>query len=352
MTDDSHRTLERIARRVPVPDPAYDRLLRRRERKRGNQRIGAGALAVVVSLFAMAVLLSAYRSERLPADRSIEPSPSTERVGFVGLPPEGARASTPPSGGMVLSSDGFGPKGVRVDLYVFADGTMIWQKWAVSSVPVGVPEGANEFVTGYLEQRLTTEGVALLRSRILSTGLFQHDLELRSGGHHPALTIGVQKGDRVVIVSAFSAPDQKAIAKETPTQGRALVRLEALLADPGAWLPATAWADPEIRAYVASRYSGGFDRRVPSPSELPPPAAELLFGRADCKDFTVEQVRTISKALEDAGISPSIGADGELGFVIADPQSGRSYESYLHFWPVLPDRSTFLDWGKGVPPGC
>ncbi len=330
----------------------FERLLRRRDRKRRNQRIGAGALAVVVSLFAMAVLLSAYRSERLPADRSIEPSPSTERVGFVGLPPEGARASTPPSGEMVLSSNGFGAKGVRVDLYVYADGTMIWQKWGSSSVPVGVPEGANEFITGYLEQRLTTEGVELLRSRILSTGLFEHDLELRAGSHHPALTIGVRKGNRVVLVSAFQAPDHTAIAQETQAQARALVRLEALLADPGGWLPTTAWADREIRAYVASRYGGGFDRRVPSPSELPPPAAELIFGRADCRDFTVEEVRTVSKALDDAGISPSIGADGELGFVIADPQAERSWESYLHFWPVLPHRSTFQHWGKGLPPGC
>jgi hypothetical protein len=316
-----------------------------------NQRIGAGALAVAVSLVATAILVGAFRSDHHPADRQIEPSPLTARVGFVGLPPEGTHASTPPSGGMVLSSNGSGPKGVWVDLYVYADGTMIWQKWG-SSVPVGIPEGANEFITGYLEQRLTTEGVELLRSRILSTGLFEHDLELRSGGHHPALTIGVQNGNRVVLVSAFHAPDEKAIAKETQAQARALVQLEALLADPGTWLPTSAWADREIRAYVASRYSGGFDRRVPSPSELPPPAAELIFGRADCRDFTVEEMRMISKAMEGAGNSPSIGADGELGFVIADPQSERSWESYLHFWPVLPHRSTFQHWGKAAPPGC
>ena len=87
--------LSRESETVDLEPGNFDRLLRRRDRKRRNQRIGAGALAVVVSLFAMAVLLSAYRSERLPADRSIEPSPSTERVGFVGLPPEGARASSP-----------------------------------------------------------------------------------------------------------------------------------------------------------------------------------------------------------------------------------------------------------------
>ena len=48
MTDNSHRTLERIARRVPVPEPAYERLLRRRDRKERNRRISAAVLAIVL----------------------------------------------------------------------------------------------------------------------------------------------------------------------------------------------------------------------------------------------------------------------------------------------------------------
>ena len=137
----------------------------RRDRKRRNQRIAAGVVGLVVSMLVTAGLIRALESGRVPAHRPIQPSPSTERVGFVGLPPEGVQPSTPPSGGVVLSSNGFGdPEGVRVDLYVFADGTIIWQKWTIHSVPVGVPEGANGFSTGYLQQRLTTEGVELLRS--------------------------------------------------------------------------------------------------------------------------------------------------------------------------------------------
>jgi hypothetical protein len=343
--------LERESETVDLERDHFERLIRRRDRTQLKRRIGAGALALVVSLLAIALLVRAFQSELRPANRRIEPTPS-QRVGFVGLPPQGAHASTPPSGEMVLSLNGSG-----VDLYVYADGTMIWQKWSSSSVEVGVPEGANRFTTGYLEQRLTTEGVELLRSRILATGLFEHDLDLRlrshhHRSHHRELTIGVRKGDRVVLVSAFKAPDEKAIARETPAQARALVRLESLLADPAAWLPTTGWADREISAYVAARYSGGFDLGVPSPSELPPPAAELLFGRRNCRDFTIEEVRTISTALENAGINPSLAPNGELGFFIADPQSERSGESYLHFWPVLPDRSTFQGWTEGVPPTC
>lgn len=69
MTDDSHRTLERIARRVPVPEPAYDRLLRRRDRRERNRRIGAGALATIVALVSFVALMRALHTAELPADR-------------------------------------------------------------------------------------------------------------------------------------------------------------------------------------------------------------------------------------------------------------------------------------------
>lgn len=48
MTSRSNRTLERIARRVAVPEPAYERMLRRRDRNRRRQRIGAGAVGIAV----------------------------------------------------------------------------------------------------------------------------------------------------------------------------------------------------------------------------------------------------------------------------------------------------------------
>ena len=50
MSDSPRETLERIARRVPVPQPAYDRLMRRRERKERNRRISATALVIVIML--------------------------------------------------------------------------------------------------------------------------------------------------------------------------------------------------------------------------------------------------------------------------------------------------------------
>jgi Tol biopolymer transport system component len=64
MTDSSRQTLRRIADRVPVPQPAYDRLLRRRDRKRRNQRIAAGTLALALVALGFGATLSVLRDER------------------------------------------------------------------------------------------------------------------------------------------------------------------------------------------------------------------------------------------------------------------------------------------------
>jgi Tol biopolymer transport system component len=66
MTGSSRATLERIARRVPVPDPAYERLLRRRDRKE-RRRVSAGVLAIALALVSVTVLIRAFGSTERPA---------------------------------------------------------------------------------------------------------------------------------------------------------------------------------------------------------------------------------------------------------------------------------------------
>ena len=95
-------------------------------------------------------------------------------MGFIGLPPEGATPSTP-EGELVVSISRVRHTGHarRVDrlssarstgcrrsasCWVLADGRLIWQKYE------DLPEGANSLSTGLLEQRLTPEGVELMRS--------------------------------------------------------------------------------------------------------------------------------------------------------------------------------------------
>src|SRR4029079_15252448 len=108
------------------------------------------------------------------------------------------------------------------------------------AVPVSVPEGANEYITGFLEQRLTPSGVEILRSRITATGLFEHNMHLSSGN---SFAIGVRRADRVVFVSAADYPTHDF----NPEMERVLIDLETALARPATWLPTTAWADREIR---------------------------------------------------------------------------------------------------------
>ena len=83
MTNNTHQTLERIARRVPVPEPAYDRLLRRRDRKARNQRLSAAVLAIVLTLLSITGLMRAFRHSERPAN---EPTPTpVDRGIFSGM---------------------------------------------------------------------------------------------------------------------------------------------------------------------------------------------------------------------------------------------------------------------------
>ena len=101
----------------------------------------------------------------------------------------------------------------------------------------------------------------------------------------------------------------------------------------GAWLPTTAWADPEIRAFVPSRYWFAYERNVPDTSRLPSPARELLQAALSntCSVVTTDEARAIFQALAEAGISPSTNHGYEIGFSFSGPAS------YLHFSPALPD---------------
>jgi dipeptidyl aminopeptidase/acylaminoacyl peptidase len=70
-------TLERIGDRVPVPEPAFERLLRRRDRKRRNQRITAAAVAAILALVSMSILVRSFRGTQGPANEPTPPpSPS------------------------------------------------------------------------------------------------------------------------------------------------------------------------------------------------------------------------------------------------------------------------------------
>ena len=218
--------------------------------------------------------------------------------GFVGLPPEGATPSSPESG--ELLAQWFGGSGRT---WVYADGRIIWDHrvWHGTG---RIPEGANEFTSGYLEQRLAPQGVALVRaalielldrSRTLVEEIPAED-DAWWGRQHPRLAlfvpndfvstwgvVALSDGDRSTRL--LWSNETKASPFEgthaTPEQLSALRRVAALFTDPASVLPSSAWSVLKVRAYVPSQYAACIDTSPPKDASellslLPVRAAELL----------------------------------------------------------------------------
>ena len=226
-------------------------------------------------------------------------------MGFIGLPPEGAPPSTPEGGEIAVSIrscqaptgelsdvDGLPPLGA---LWVLADGRLIWLKYE------DLPEGANSLSTGLLEQRLTPEGVELMRSE--ATAVFSSGEPHRCGPRDYDIFYVPAAGG--LEGNTFSADDEHL----------------ARIMDPWSWLPATAWEDREIRAYVPFKYlvmfgrlrsAGPEDRSFPRDqftAQLPAAAMEVIDtknwqenGGIFYATFTTDEARALAAALDDAGL--------------------------------------------------
>src|SRR4029450_3985971 len=74
---DERDLLERALHRFEPQPGLTDRVYRRRERKRRNQRIGAVTLAIILALVSFAALTRAFRTAERPAD---EPTPRPQGI--------------------------------------------------------------------------------------------------------------------------------------------------------------------------------------------------------------------------------------------------------------------------------
>jgi hypothetical protein len=299
--------------------------------------VAAAVVAAVVS-----ALVLASPDDPIEQDPATPPTTPAKvvsgRVGFIGLPPPGATPSTPEVGELVVEVGGPDP-GSRT--WVYADGRLIWHR------SDDLPEGANWAFTGFLEQRLTPAGVELLRAETAS------------------LLDGEQsRPDLPERVPNLSQPCRWAYCQLLVRDGGRLVSVPwpgddspvlARINDPASWLPASAWQDPEIKAYVPSRYQACFDES-PRFDVLPQLVQDLLSDAwpqasgvpARCADLTTEEARTLVDALDDVGrgrdddgdpfhvwknvgipevsLSYGISTDGGTSFL------GLSFEPYLpHF---------------------
>ena len=264
------------------------------------------------------------------------------QVGFIGLPPEGAAPSTPDNAELVVHLYGGTTAGPRTRMYVYTDGRLISSREAhLAEIPFH--EGAADpRPTSYLVQRLTPEGVEMLRSEVISSGHFESDLEVGVNVGVPCGNeIRVRNGDRLVRVS-YTGCAGPASQEATPEQMGWLLRLDERLADPAKWLPPSAWEDQTRAPYVASRFMiclEGFSET----SSLPQPATEVLGEgtlatatdrHASCTDLSTEQARTLAAALDDAGVGRDSTRGSELGYMFVDA-AGQNV-GYVSFSPYLP----------------
>lgn len=335
MIDLDRTSLDRVLPATPGSADWSDVLSRSRQGRRRQRVIALAVAALVVAVgtaSAFAVRAAFFVDK-----------------GFIGLPPQGATQSTPESGELVVNFYGRSSTlgGPLSRVWVYADGRMIWNREG------DVPQGANERTSGFLEQRLTPDGVELLRSEVLSTGLFGHDLTLLSQRFGELTVWGwvqVRVGDRLIRVNwedPSSDPEKDDGTIATPEQVSALVRVDALITDAASWLPASAWEVRKIRAYVPSRYAVCLAVGGPAPPIepsrilplLPEPARDLLRARefapgarGGCTDLTTAEARALGDALKAAGLEHFKGQridlsvlayrleiSGRIGAVIFEP---------------------------------
>jgi hypothetical protein len=319
MSKDRFDVLDRLAPLFEAPEPSFERFWRRRDRKRRNERIAAGVVGIAVFVAAIWIVTtggpfgrSLTPGDTGPTQVSGEPAP----VGLVGLPPKSATPSSPARGELVFSLV-FGHSGGdpgRFGVHVYEDGRVIRER--LGDVPGGVDYPDEP--TGLVEQRLTPEGVELLRSEVLSTGLVDQDLHLTALHGLFLGWIAFVDGDRTVDVTwGDVGPEDVEQVAPTEEQATALKGLDARLGDLRSWLPASAWQDQEPKPFVPSRYSVCYETEAYRAGleavlrSLPPAAEDVLRPPFDiwCSSVSTEEARSLARIVEDSGTAELVSRD-------------------------------------------
>jgi hypothetical protein len=229
--------------------------------------------------------------------------------------------------------------GAGAEVAIYADGRVIWP------IADGDP--------GYLAMRLTPEAVERLRSRAVSTGLFQQD-QLLTLDHRPGgMEVGkgymeVRRDDRSVVVvwgedvsaivgSGIRLSRLEMTSAATAEQKTEVIELLAFFRDPTAWrLPRRMYMQPGTSPFVPSRLRVVYDGGAPDWSKVPSPAREIIgssrlegLSRDPCRVISTDEAREIARALTQAGIEAGYDRQrGSFGFSAAG--------SFVHSFPALP----------------
>ena len=262
MMSDLRTILERgVGGETPPPD-GFERMLRRRDRKRGNQRIAAGVVGLAVFVAAIGVVTTGLLFDQTPTEGVPGPAETGPTVapdtGWDGysyrIPPEGTALSTPVEGELIAQGEPFSRFGFVSGSYVrvYADGRVI--SWTAGSE------------LAFDEQRLSPEGIEFVRS----------------GAVQPEDLVG-----RPTYVTN---------------------------------LPAIVWEDREGKPYVPARYAACFWVDSPRDHEadvdpsrvldLLPASAQALLRGSDpavnpgCLEVPPEDARSLEEILSESGLIP------------------------------------------------
>jgi hypothetical protein len=271
MSNDRFDVLDRLAPLFEAPEPSFETFLRRRDRKRRNQRISAGVVGIAVFVAAIWIVTSGgvfNRSETSvvpaedvtgpavteptetgpaetgPAETGPPEAPFTgsEDNGYYRIPPAGTVVSTPVEGELIAAKVGGPAPGDAVRGY--ADGRVL---------SAGGPH--------IVERRLSPEGVELVRS--------------------------------------------------------GMVQPEDFLGPSWYLVPESAWEDRDGKPYVPARYGACFwgveiPPKVEARLDLLPASAQALLRGSDrvaenprCFEVTPETARSLEEILSEA--RPSAG---------------------------------------------
>jgi hypothetical protein len=324
---DYRQVLERIGDQVPMPEPALDRIVRRRQRKERRERLAAAALGVGIALVMVFAVVSAM--DRATPEPATTPSVTTfTDEGPADLLP--ALGSEPTRGGVgrLLFWYRSGANDTSQYLFLYEDGRLITNP--------GPYDGNLD--TRWAERRLTSEGVALLTDTVAAVDLPASDNIVVQGsqGWHQFSTVPgwerlVEWGSR----SWTSAPDSVA----DPADAAAFVRLGERLDDPSGWLPRSAWERAQPRPYVAASYLVTVERLDEGPAsdawrarqrdlgDLPFPTGVQPPAVGGCASVDLETARNLASALDAAGVR--FNWDAYIGL---DQDPGYGME-----WPALSD---------------
>jgi hypothetical protein len=268
------RTFQAVADQVADAPPAFDAapttdtdaegivadIQSTRRHRTGRRWLVAAAAVVAVALLAAGTVLLADSGRHAIRTKPANPTPTTTPLPPPGppqqfvpssdtvFPLEGATPSTPETGELVAA--------VAFTRFIdFPDA----DRWRDSTIELYADGRLLRFPTpdvhgGIAEQRLTPEGVELVRSAFAPTGLLD-PAQTPTDTAVCACVIKV-RDDSGGLATNFD-PTQPPVDPTQPVdpavQGE-VDRLIEFITHLEASLPATAWADREIKAYVPSRY--------------------------------------------------------------------------------------------------